>query len=124
MIFGCWEDEEKTKKKSTEKWAVWLEGNQEIVLVKKTFQEGGSEQVEQLWLREVSNLSKSTQFIYNREEIRVQVASSRKCNPVVPVEQTAGTLEQEAPGCEIYSHVIHPPGPARSPVVPLHAVHS
>ena len=53
MILGYWEDGEKTNKKSTEKWAVWLEGNQEIVLVKKTFQEGGSEQVEQLWLREV-----------------------------------------------------------------------
>ena len=49
-VLGRWE---KAKKRSTEKWAVWLEGNQEIVLVKKTFQEGGSEQVEQLWLREV-----------------------------------------------------------------------
>ena len=48
-VLGRWGED----KKSTEKWAVWLEGNQEIVLVKKTFQEGGSEQVEQLWLREV-----------------------------------------------------------------------
>lgn len=45
LILGCWEEGEETKRTAEEKWAVRLEGNQEIVLVKKAFQEGGSEQL-------------------------------------------------------------------------------
>lgn len=52
LILGCWKEEEETKKKPEEEWAVRLEGNQVNVLVKKAFQEGGSDQLYQLWLRE------------------------------------------------------------------------